>query len=71
MSAAERAKRYRARQQAGVVVVPVEITWNDIDAFEATCLAGWSQSDDREALSKAVRTVLNLWHDSVTRLADD
>ena len=71
MSAAGRSKRYRARQQAGVVVVPLEVTWNDIDAFEASNLATWSQSDDRTALAEAVRAVLNLWHDSVTRLADD
>jgi hypothetical protein len=71
MSVAERARRYRTRQRVGAVVVPVEVTWNDIVALEAAGLATWSQPDDRGALAKAVRTALNQWCDGVTRVAED
>jgi hypothetical protein len=71
MSVAERARRYRTRQRIGVVVVPVEVTWNDIDTLEAAGLVTWSQPDDRGALAEAVRTALNQWCDGVTRVAED
>jgi hypothetical protein len=60
MSAAERAKRYRNRQQQGIVVVPVEVTWVDVDAFDVSGFARWSQSDDRSILARAVRKRFSL-----------
>lgn len=61
MSAADRQRRYRARQRNGVAVVPVEI---DEDVFWALAISKYlpeAEHSDNRKVSAVLRRVIREW----------
>lgn len=65
-TAKERQRRRRDRIRRGARVVGVEITWDDLDAFDTAGLLTWNENEPGE-IAGAVRTVLNEWRDRPLR----
>ena len=47
-------------------MVSVEITWDDLDAFDAAGLVVWNESDSGE-IAGAVRAIVDEWRDRPLR----
>ena len=65
-TAAKRQRRRRDRARRGVRVVGIEITWDDLDAFDTAGLLAWNENDPGE-IADAVRIVLDEWRDRPPR----
>ena len=57
--------RWRDRQRRGVVVVPVEILWDDLDAMNDAGLVAWNEQD-RNEIGLAVRHIVDEWREEQT-----
>lgn len=66
VSAAERMRRYRERQRAGVRCVPVEVSREVIDALVARGLLDSDSAATDAELGQALGELLDLWAESVS-----
>ena len=56
---ASRQRNYRLRQKSGVIVVPVEVAPEAADALVEHGLLSMNSVEDRAAITRAIRALLN------------
>jgi len=61
LTSTERARRFRQRSKAGILLVPIEILPNEIDALIRGGLVTAAHRRDMDAVGSAVLDVLGMW----------
>ncbi len=64
MAGDDRKRRYRDRLRRGAVVVPVEIEPLDGEALAGYGLLSWNEVEDRDAIRRAFRRLLDRLRDA-------